>query len=373
LKRFLVYLFVVCTGSIASAASFDCGKASTNIETLICRDPILSSLDDRLAEAYRVLLASTDTPDKTKSDQRKWLSALGRNCDNVECIRVEYLQRINELHTDILRKNSVPEPSEEALSKSQPQPTVEKTASVQVEPQQSIQPPAVDVIVPPVIAPVAIEVASQPIPEKPKSAAIDPEQSDSSKPSSPLADVFGALLAIFAIVLVAALIRPKWVLRWKTDPTRKHVAIYLLPVGLLLGAIADLSRTDERKAYDVRVANEKKAQEEHSNQQKNAKSGGYGLYKAYKSMAGNEDTANYNEDEYLNGALLSTCNINGKPRGRYGWIEFRSVFMEGHRLKDMPSVRMYVFAVGDGSDVSVSWRGEQYVSQLEALMQRTCD
>ncbi|WP_160296756.1 hypothetical protein [Sphingomonas sp. ERG5] len=35
----------------AGAASFDCAKASTRVEKLVCSDPQLSRLDERLAAA----------------------------------------------------------------------------------------------------------------------------------------------------------------------------------------------------------------------------------------------------------------------------------------------------------------------------------
>ena len=57
----------VCGASIA--ASFDCSKAVTEIETAICADPDLSALDDRLGELWKQTVQSNDVV----SDQRRWL------------------------------------------------------------------------------------------------------------------------------------------------------------------------------------------------------------------------------------------------------------------------------------------------------------
>ena len=51
---FLVSLFGMSVTS-ASAASFDCKKASTNIEHAICNDPELSKLDQEIAVAFKSL------------------------------------------------------------------------------------------------------------------------------------------------------------------------------------------------------------------------------------------------------------------------------------------------------------------------------
>ena len=71
--------------------------------------------------------------------------------------------------------------------------------------------------------------------------------------------------------------------------------------------------------------------------------------------------------------MLTHCNVNGTRRGYYGWIEFRTVFLEGHRLKNDPPIRMYVFAVASGDNASAIWRGEQYRQQVIDEMQQTCD
>ena len=74
-----------------SAASFDCGQASTATEKAICADPELSSLDNLLASAWSVA--------KNKvllEDQRNWLK-IRDLCATKECLRKEMGIRIGAL------------------------------------------------------------------------------------------------------------------------------------------------------------------------------------------------------------------------------------------------------------------------------------
>jgi uncharacterized protein len=44
----------------AQAASFDCGKASTKIEQMICNNQELSDLDSKMAKSYKDALSVYD-------------------------------------------------------------------------------------------------------------------------------------------------------------------------------------------------------------------------------------------------------------------------------------------------------------------------
>ncbi|WP_353254952.1 lysozyme inhibitor LprI family protein [Burkholderia anthina] len=66
-------------------ASFDCGKATSKIEKLICSTPATADADRRLAAAYRVAVAKTNDPAGLKQQQRDWLKE--RNaCDDAACL-----------------------------------------------------------------------------------------------------------------------------------------------------------------------------------------------------------------------------------------------------------------------------------------------
>jgi len=99
--KYLIILFMILCVSIAYAASFDCIKAKTAVEKLICGDKELSKLDDELNNAYksaRMKLKSDDYYRKRLSEeQTSWLKYTRALCDNPACLKKTYEQRIKEL------------------------------------------------------------------------------------------------------------------------------------------------------------------------------------------------------------------------------------------------------------------------------------
>ena len=91
-----------------AAPSFDCSKASGQVEELICSDPELAALDVELARLYRAVSAQT-TGQKLKTlrtYQRGWIK--GRNdCWKAvgvgvrACVEVSYRDRIRELGSQL--------------------------------------------------------------------------------------------------------------------------------------------------------------------------------------------------------------------------------------------------------------------------------
>jgi uncharacterized protein len=88
---------LLCMPFIAVAASFDCAKASTRVEQMICSDAELSTLDDELAAAYATTYsASTRLDELVEVQQRRWL--VRRNaCRDRGCIINAYYTRVKEL------------------------------------------------------------------------------------------------------------------------------------------------------------------------------------------------------------------------------------------------------------------------------------
>jgi len=64
----------------ADGPSFDCGRAKTPIEVLICNDPELIRLDRLLGEAYATRLGASDAKDGVKTEQRAWLGSRFTRC-----------------------------------------------------------------------------------------------------------------------------------------------------------------------------------------------------------------------------------------------------------------------------------------------------
>lgn len=79
----------------AFSASFDCGKARTQVEKFICTRPSLSELDDAVHSSYIAAKKRGDA-DTVTSQQRAWLKE--RNaCATPGCIERLYNQRMKEL------------------------------------------------------------------------------------------------------------------------------------------------------------------------------------------------------------------------------------------------------------------------------------
>lgn len=81
----------------ASAASFDCAKAGTSIEKLICSDNQLSELDSQLAETYALARTQSSNSDQIKSEQRDWLKNVRNRCADIDCFRSAYTARLSAL------------------------------------------------------------------------------------------------------------------------------------------------------------------------------------------------------------------------------------------------------------------------------------
>ncbi|MGN7100311.1 lysozyme inhibitor LprI family protein [Ralstonia holmesii] len=83
-------------GAAFAAPSFDCSKASSKVEKLICSDKNLSDTDAMLAEDYKALLATTD--DKgVRQRQLTWLKTVRNACNDVACLQKAYDARGDEL------------------------------------------------------------------------------------------------------------------------------------------------------------------------------------------------------------------------------------------------------------------------------------
>src|ERR1035441_6935922 len=76
------------------AASFDCAKAETRIEKLICSTPTLSEADEVMAAAYKKARAKTNLTAKEeevlKQGQLDWLKYHVNQCPDAACVQEEY-------------------------------------------------------------------------------------------------------------------------------------------------------------------------------------------------------------------------------------------------------------------------------------------
>ncbi len=82
-----------------SGPSFDCTKARTAAETLICTDAGLSKADRELAAAFAKLRAS-ETPESfatVRAAQRGWLAYVLKTCPGKDCLDENYTDRADRL------------------------------------------------------------------------------------------------------------------------------------------------------------------------------------------------------------------------------------------------------------------------------------
>lgn len=90
-----IYFFLLLNVSLFGV-SFDCAKASTKVEQMICADPELSVLDENLSKAFKEAMKSTDDKEQLKKEQFAWMKERNLCKDNV-CIQKSYKSRTAEL------------------------------------------------------------------------------------------------------------------------------------------------------------------------------------------------------------------------------------------------------------------------------------
>ena len=96
--RHLIFSFAVIA-PLVEAASFDCQKASSKIEKMICHDDSLSQSDSEMSAMYFKLIKTEPTEDQAeiKKTQKIWLSNDLLKCQTIDCIKSAYLTRIRYL------------------------------------------------------------------------------------------------------------------------------------------------------------------------------------------------------------------------------------------------------------------------------------
>jgi uncharacterized protein len=96
LTALLALLFLPLTGQ---AASFNCAKATTLVETAICANPRLSELDELLAQLYKEALSKDPS---IRSEQIAWMKTRNQ-CRDEACLLSIYESRIGDVTNFIVR------------------------------------------------------------------------------------------------------------------------------------------------------------------------------------------------------------------------------------------------------------------------------
>lgn len=94
---YILLLIVALLPNTSFSASFDCSKASTVQEKMICMDTTLSDLDDKLAQTYKTAISETTKTAEIQQGQKEWLRKIRNNCTSKSCIVEAYEKRINQL------------------------------------------------------------------------------------------------------------------------------------------------------------------------------------------------------------------------------------------------------------------------------------
>jgi uncharacterized protein len=98
-EKIRLVILAISASIHVNAASFDCEKASTKVEKLVCIDSILSKQDERLNKLYMSVLRKIDDKESFKSAQRRWLSVVRNKCENAMCLMQVYDERIAQLNS----------------------------------------------------------------------------------------------------------------------------------------------------------------------------------------------------------------------------------------------------------------------------------
>lgn len=102
-KGWIVKYLCLCVMSIlavshsAFGASFDCNKAASVMEKMICSNSELSQLDEKMAAAYKHALANANNSAIIKARQRDWIKSVRNQCQDAACIAQAYSRRFEQL------------------------------------------------------------------------------------------------------------------------------------------------------------------------------------------------------------------------------------------------------------------------------------
>jgi len=83
-------------------ASFDCSKARTGVEQIVCKDSRLRFLDRDLADTYQESLHTSHGRSVLQTQQLSWLRDVRDKCTTAECLEKAYTQRIQELEDSLV-------------------------------------------------------------------------------------------------------------------------------------------------------------------------------------------------------------------------------------------------------------------------------
>lgn len=97
-KKLLTLIFLLNT--MVFGASFDCEKASSNVEKMICEKPQLYSLNEKLVSAFNELTKQNLSKEKLQKEYASWMQERDA-CMQDTCLLAFYRERINLLNESL--------------------------------------------------------------------------------------------------------------------------------------------------------------------------------------------------------------------------------------------------------------------------------
>jgi uncharacterized protein YecT (DUF1311 family) len=107
----LVRSLTVLAGMFAGwalGAGFDCGKAKSTAESLVCQHRDISLLDERLSRVYAERLSIASDPAGEVKAQAKWLSHVRDRCASPSCLQAAYEARLFALKSGAFASTRCP-------------------------------------------------------------------------------------------------------------------------------------------------------------------------------------------------------------------------------------------------------------------------
>ncbi len=96
--RIILTALIFLLPAISLAAGFNCEKASSAVEKMICTNPDLSVMDESMTAAYKKAAAGASDSAPLSADHKLWLKNTRNACRDVSCMKKAYQDRIIELN-----------------------------------------------------------------------------------------------------------------------------------------------------------------------------------------------------------------------------------------------------------------------------------
>jgi uncharacterized protein len=101
INRYVVAAFGLLALTDAHATSFNCAKAHSPAETLICHDEGLSKADDELGKLFRLARKQAADPRAYRKDSDSKWAWREENCRDIACLTDWYSTRIEEIREQL--------------------------------------------------------------------------------------------------------------------------------------------------------------------------------------------------------------------------------------------------------------------------------